>query len=173
MPRHQARPPGPVASTAALPPSMRERVPFLLFRAAQASLALANQMLSGIGLCARQAGILTMVTELGPMTQKDLGQALRVDRTTMVALLDDLEDKGYVQRRRHPDDRRAFLVQPTQTGQAIKAEAVRILDQQQDVFLAGLTRAQREQLGVLLKQLHDSLTGSGQEANARQPPSRG
>jgi DNA-binding MarR family transcriptional regulator len=140
---------------------MRDRVPFLLFRAAQASLALANQMLGGIGLCARQAGILTMVTELGPMTQKDLGQALRVDRTTMVALLDDLESKGYVRRQRHPSDRRAFLIQPTQAGGAIKTEAVRILDEQQDLFLAGLTRAEREQLGALLQQLHDSLPGMG------------
>src|SRR5437762_14384235 len=81
------------AETPVLPPSMRDRVPFLLFRASQVSLALANQMLAEIGLCARQAGILTMVTELGPMTQKDLGQALRVDRTTMVALLDDLRSE--------------------------------------------------------------------------------
>src|ERR1700752_3265953 len=85
---------------AALPPSMRDRGPFLLFRASQASLSLANQMLAGIGLCARQAGILTMVTELEPMTQKALADALRIDWTTMVALLDDLEDKGYVARQR-------------------------------------------------------------------------
>jgi len=162
MPRHPARRSGPpAAQTAGLPPSMRDRVPFLLFRAAQASLALANQMLRGIGLCARQAGILTMVTELGPMTQKDLGQALHVDRTTMVALLDDLENKGYVQRQRHPGDRRAFLIQPTQAGRAVKTEAVRILDQQQDLFLGGLTRAEREQLAALLNQLHDSLPGPG------------
>jgi DNA-binding MarR family transcriptional regulator len=95
------------------------------------------------------------------MTQKDLGQALHVDRTTMVALLDDLENKGYVQRQRHPGDRRAFLIQPTQAGRAVKTEAVRILDQQQSLFLAGLTRAEREQLAALLKQLHASLPGPG------------
>lgn len=155
MPRHPANRPGPpTTQPPGLPPSMADRVPFLLFRAAQTSLALANQMLAGIGLCARQAGILTMVTELGPMTQTGLGQALRVDRTTMVALLDDLETKGYVQRQRHPGDRRAFLIQPTHAGRAVKAQAVRILDQQQDLFLAGLTRAERKQLATLLKQLH-------------------
>jgi len=99
-----------------LPPSMRDRVPFLLFRASQASLSLANQMLAEIALCARQVGILTMVTELEPMTQKALADALRIDRTTMVALLDDLEAKGYVARQRHPRDRRAFLVHPTGPG---------------------------------------------------------
>jgi DNA-binding MarR family transcriptional regulator len=135
---------------------MRDRVPFLLFRASQVSLALANQMLASIGLCARQAGILTLVTEIGPMTQRDLGQALRVDRTTMVALLDDLEDQGHVQRQRHPRDRRAFLIHPTDSGRAAKAAAVRILDQQQERFLEGLTPAEREQLAQLLKRLHES-----------------
>jgi len=133
---------------------MRDRVPFLLFRASQASLALANQMLAEIALCARQVGILTMVTELEPMTQKALADALRIDRTTMVALLDDLEAKGYVARQRHPRDRRAFLVHPTGPGRAAKIDAVRILDEQQQRFLAPLTPAERRQLAVLLKRLH-------------------
>lgn len=146
------------AAPTALPPSMRDRVPFLLFRASQASLSLANQMLAGIGLCARQAGILTMVTELQPMTQKALADALGIDRTTMVSLLDDLEDKGYVTRQRHPRDRRAFLVHPTDSGRAAKASAVRILDEQQRRFLAPLTPAERRQLAGLLTRLHGQPT---------------
>jgi DNA-binding MarR family transcriptional regulator len=132
---------------------MRDRVPFLLYRAAEESHALANQMLAGMALSARQAGILTMVTELEPMTQKALGDALRIDRTTMVALLDDLEDQGYVVRQRHPRDRRAFLVHPTDSGRAAKVAAVRILDDQQHRFLAPLTPAERRQLAALLTRL--------------------
>ena len=144
----------PVAGEpAALPPSMRNRVPFLLFRASQVSLSLANQMLANIGLCARQAGILTMVTELEPMTQKALADALGIDRTTMVALLDDLEEKGHVARQRHPHDRRAFLVHPTDSGRAAKVTAVQILDEQQRQFLAPLTPAERRQLAALLTRL--------------------
>ncbi len=111
-------------------------------------------MLAEVDLSARQAGILTMVTESGPMTQKALGDALRIDRTTMVALIDDLEDKGYVTRQRHPRDRRAFLVHPTAAGRAAKTAAIRILDEQQRRFLAPLTPAERQQLGALLKRLH-------------------
>ena len=142
------------AAPAALPPSMRDRIPFLLYRAAEESHALANQMLAGMALTARQTGILTMVTELEPMTQKALGDALRIDRTTMVALLDDLEDKGYVTRQRHPRDRRAFLVHPTGPGRTAKAAAVQILDEQQRRFLAPLTPAERGQLAALLMRLH-------------------
>jgi DNA-binding MarR family transcriptional regulator len=72
----------------------------------------------------------------------------------MVALLDDLEDQGYVVRQRHPRDRRAFLVHPTDSGRAAKAAAVRILDDQQRRFLAPLNAAERRQLAVLLKRLH-------------------
>ena len=132
---------------------MRDRVPFLLYRASQISQSLANEMLAEMALSARQVGILTMVTEMEPMTQKTLADALRIDRTTMVALLDDLEDKGYVVRQRHPGDRRAFLVQPTDSGRAAKVAAVRILDEQQRRFLAPLTAAERTQLATLLKRL--------------------
>ncbi len=146
----------PVASkmsAASLPPSMRDRVTFLLFRAAQASHALANQMLAEVGLGARQVGILTIVTELEPMTQKALGAILRIDRTTMVSLVDDLEDKGLVLRKRHPGDRRAFLVVPTTSGRKAKTTAVRVLDEQQRRFLAPLSDGERQSLGEMLKRL--------------------
>jgi DNA-binding MarR family transcriptional regulator len=136
-----------------LPPSMRDRVPFLLFRASAMSVALASEMLAPLALNPRQAGILTLVTELQPMTQKELGDALGIDRTTMVALIDDLEEKGHVIRQRHPRDRRAFLVQPTDSGRRAQAAAVRILDEQQRRFLAPLTPAQQRQLADLIKRL--------------------
>jgi DNA-binding MarR family transcriptional regulator len=143
---------------------MRDRVPFLLYRAAELSHSLANDMLARIQLTARQVGILTLVVEWEPMTQKALGDMLRIDRTTMVSLIDDLERKGYVVRQRHPMDRRAYLVQPTETGRAAKRAAIAILDEQQDRFLAPLTQAQRLQLGALLNQLQqapepDTITG--------------
>ena len=72
----------------------------------------------------------------------------------MVALLDDLEDKGCVARQRHPRDRRAFLVHPTGTGRAAKVAAVRILDEQQRRFLAPLTRPKHQQLAALFTRLN-------------------
>ena len=137
----------------ALPPSMRDRIPFLLYRAAELSHSLANDMLARTELTARQVGILTLVIEREPMTQKALGELLRIDRTTMVALIDDLEGKGFVVRQRHPRDRRAFLVWPTESGLAAKVEAIGILDEQQRHFLAPLTAAEQQHLGALLKRL--------------------
>jgi DNA-binding MarR family transcriptional regulator len=118
-------------------------------------------MLARIKLTARQVGILTLVVEWEPMTQKALGDTLRIDRTTMVSLIDDLERKGYVLRQRHPRDRRAYLVQPTEPGRAAKVAAIAILDEQQNRFLAALTAAERLQLGALLTRLQQPHEAAG------------
>jgi DNA-binding MarR family transcriptional regulator len=133
---------------------MQTRVPFLLYRTAQASHALANQMLAEIGLTARQVGILTLITEREPMTQTGLGGELEVDRTTMVELLDKLEERGLVERRRHPADRRAFVIHPTGAGLAAKEDAIRILDRQQAAFLEPLSQRDRGVLADLLNRLY-------------------
>jgi|SRR5215472_1356890 len=144
---------GPVPGGQALPPSMRDRTTFLLYRAGELSHSMANEMLAPIRLTARQVGILTLVIELEPMNQKALGDQLRIDRTTMVTLIDDLEEKGYVSRRRHPGDRRAFLIEPTAAGRSAKVQAIKILDEQKRRFLAPLTPDQQEQLLAFLKLL--------------------
>jgi MarR family len=82
----------------------------------------------------RQVGILTLIVEFEPMTQRALSEAPRVDCSAMVVLVDDLEHRGYVTRQRHPRDRRAFLIQPSETGQAAKVAAISILDEQTRVI---------------------------------------
>ena len=138
------------AGPAVLPPSMRDRVPFLLYRAAEESHALANQMLADMALTARQAGILTMVTELEPMTQKALGEALRIDRTTMVALVDVLEDKGLVQRHAHAEDRRRNVVELTEKGRDRLHEAGKAAQEAERRFLAPLSRKDAQRLKAAL-----------------------
>jgi MarR family transcriptional regulator, lower aerobic nicotinate degradation pathway regulator len=89
------------------------------------------------------------------MSQVALGEALRIDRTAMVSLLDELEQRGYLVRQRHPRDGRAFLICPTQAGRDLQIAAVRILDEQQRRFLSPLSRDERRTLGALLKRPYD------------------
>jgi DNA-binding MarR family transcriptional regulator len=98
--------------------------------------------------------VLDLIIESGPMTQKALGTALRIDRTTMVALVDDLEARGLAERRRHPRDRRAFLVTATPLGREAKAAAIRVLDCQQQRFPAPLSQQDRLLLADLLRRLY-------------------
>jgi DNA-binding MarR family transcriptional regulator len=145
----------------ALPPSMRDRLPFLLYRAAEASHRLANRMLAEVGLSARQVGILTLVTERAPMTQKALGRELQIDRTTMVQLIDDLEARGLVARIRDARDRRAFLIQATAAGRSAKDEAIGVLDRQQAAFLEPLDDAERRALAGFLNRLFSNQAAKG------------
>lgn len=147
----------PSADKESLPPSMRDRLPYLLYRAAAASTTMVDAALRAIQLTARQVGILTLVVESHPMTQRQLGSTIGVDRTTMVALLDDLEAKGLIERRRHSSDRRAFLIHPTAPGIEAQAAAIKVLDERAQVFLQPLSESQRSQLADLLRRLEPRL----------------
>jgi DNA-binding MarR family transcriptional regulator len=68
------------------------------------------------GVTGRECAVLTAIDGPAPLSQADVALRLGVDRTTMVLLIDDLERKGLVQRRRDPDDRRKNVVQLTERG---------------------------------------------------------
>lgn len=133
---------------------MAERISFLLYRNAITASALADEMLRELGLTARAVGILTMVVEREPMTQRALGASIGVDRSTMVVLLDDLEGKGLVRRARHPEDRRAFLIEPTEAGVAAQKRALQLLDRCEGRYLGVLSRREQDQLRELLARLY-------------------
>src|SRR5262249_14109419 len=113
--------------------------------------------LKQLGLTARQVGILTLVVERRPTSQRQLGETLGIDRTTMVGLLDDLEKKRLVERRRDAHDRRAFLIHPTKEGIEAQAGAVAVLDEMAATFLRPLSEPQRRLLAELLRLLEPRL----------------
>jgi DNA-binding MarR family transcriptional regulator len=133
---------------------MGERISFLLYRNAISASALADEMLRPVGLTARAVGILTLVVEREPMTQRALGTSIGVDRSTMVLLLDDLESKGLIARVRHPGDRRAFLIEPTAAGRSAQKRALELLDECEERYLAVLNQREQDQLRKLLARLY-------------------
>jgi len=133
---------------------MGERISFLLYRNAITASALADEMLGELGLTARAVGILTMVLEREPMTQRALGASIGVDKSTMVGLLDELEGKGLVRRSRHPQDRRAFMIEPTDAGIAAQKRALQLLDRCEKRYLKVLSRSEQDQLRKMLARLY-------------------
>ena len=96
--------------------------------------------------------ILLALAEGGHETQGAIADALGYDRGQLVGLLDELEERGLVERRRDTNDRRRHLVQMTADGKR-KLRRLRALARElEDDFLAPLGDAEREQLhGLLLK----------------------
>ena len=127
----------------------------MLSTGAQAAESLATERLEPLGLSRRAWEVLSALAESGPRTQIKLATALSIDRTAMVYLLDELEEKKLVERVRNPDDRRSFLVHLTPKGEKRQRKAANELAAQTEVLLEPLEAAERRRLVDLLTRLAD------------------
>jgi DNA-binding MarR family transcriptional regulator len=154
-----------MASTAQ--PGIAE-APLALNRVAKELVASSGFLLARLGLrfkgkaiaCAEAAGfelydysVLAILAEGSRETQGTIADALTLDPSRMVALLDRLEQRELIVRQRDPLDRRRHVVSITSTG---KRELARIREQikrQEDEFLSPLDAADRKTLHELLLRL--------------------
>jgi DNA-binding MarR family transcriptional regulator len=105
------------------------------------------------GFHPREFGLLTVVAKRPGTTQQELAALARVDPSSMVALLDDLEARGVAERRVDPSDRRRRSVHLTPKGeeqmQVLQREARKAAKE----FLEPLSPEEREELNALLRKL--------------------
>ncbi|HEY1563597.1 MAG TPA: MarR family transcriptional regulator [Gaiellaceae bacterium] len=102
------------------------------------------------GLSPYHHAILTLLAEGMPETQAAIADALGYDRGTLVGLLDELEERKLVERRRDPDDRRRHIVRLTPEGKRTLGRLRALATRLEDEFLAPLDAEQRETLHALL-----------------------
>ncbi len=114
------------------------RLGYLLKHAQQQLVRAAMPAMAPFGIDGRELAVLTVLSAGAPLSQQEAADQLRVDRTTMVSLVDGLEAKGLVERRRSAPDRRKNIVQLTQAGLHCLREAGRARDDVDREFLAPL-----------------------------------
>ncbi len=68
------------------------------------------------GLNGSQFGALEALHHMGPLPQKTIGKKLLISKSNVVAIIDALEERGLVERRRDPEDRRIINVSITKDG---------------------------------------------------------
>ena len=97
--------------------------------------------------------ILAVLDEGSRGTQGAIADALGYDKGQLVGLLDELEDRGLIERQRDPADRRRMLVRMTAAGRRALERVRRLAQRLEDEFLAPLDEKERRQLHTLLLRL--------------------
>lgn len=98
--------------------------------------AATTRALEPLGVDPRALGVMRVLASREPTSQQHVAQLLNVDRTTMVALLDTLEDMGVISRRPQAGDRRRNLIEMTAAGREVFAKAERAAKATEREFLA-------------------------------------
>jgi DNA-binding MarR family transcriptional regulator len=109
--------------------------------------------LAPFGINPGHFGLLRIIEVSGPNSQQALGEALGIPPSRMVALADDLEGKGLLERRRHVKDRRINELHLTAEGRALLGKASVAGVTWQEELLANLDVAERKQLLELLQRV--------------------
>jgi len=128
----------------------------LFFRLWRATHTRTAEALGSIGLTPALFALLNVAAARDGATQQELGTMLGIDRSTMVALIDNLESAGLAKRRPSPTDRRAKQISTTAKGRRVLERARAVIAEVEDEVLAGLTAAQRSELTKLLRRALES-----------------
>jgi DNA-binding MarR family transcriptional regulator len=148
-------PPAPRARPQ-LPGELVASTTFLLKRLGYNAKEKAMQAYEPTGLHPYHNAILIALDQGGHETQGSIADTLGYDRGQLVGLLDELEERGLVERRRDPDDRRRHLVQLTPDGKRTLRQLRALARKIEDDFLAPLSDDERAQLHTLLLRLAET-----------------
>jgi DNA-binding MarR family transcriptional regulator len=143
----------PPARLAKLPEELVGSSTFLLKRLGFAARERAIEAYGRIGLHPYHHAVLALLDEGSRETQGAIADALGYDRGQLVGLLDELEQRGLIERRRDPADRRRHTVHLTPSGKGTLAKLRSLASGLEDDFLAPLDDTQREQLHAILLRL--------------------
>ena len=137
------RPPG-------FPEELLASTVFLLAKLGFAIKARAIEELEGAGFTLYQYSVLAMLSEKSREAQATIADGLQLDRSQLVGILDALEERGLVERRRDPTDRRRHTVSLTAEGKRQLVRLRSIVKRIEDGFLEPLDKGSRAAL-------HDAL----------------
>jgi MarR family transcriptional regulator, lower aerobic nicotinate degradation pathway regulator len=142
----------------AMPSRVAQMPTWLISRAYAHSHRLLVEGFASAGVRGYHYRLLAALEEFGPASQAALGRRTSIDRSDVVAVLNDLAARGLIERAPDPDDRRRNVITITPAG----TEQLRTLDEVlagvQEKLLAPLSPADRTRLISLLTRLleHDA-----------------
>ena len=145
------------------PAPLAGRLGFLLKHAQLLLAELSGAALAPYGINGRHLAVLSVLAGGELLSQQEAARRLAIDRTTMVALIDELERKQIVARHPHPGDRRKNVVDLTAEGRVLYDKAGRASEDAERRFLAPLDDAAAQRLR---EALHRVITAAPPEPPA-------
>jgi DNA-binding MarR family transcriptional regulator len=145
--------PSKTARPAYFPTLAAERPDIAMCRASAYLARAADAHATRHGLGVGQHLVLKMLDAVGPCSQQALSEELRIDRSVMVGICDDLEQAGHIRRERNPRDRRSYAVTMTDSGRRRLAQAQASIPAFLEKTFAPLTTSERAQLTALVSKL--------------------
>jgi len=145
-------PPDQPAAPLRLPQELVASTAFLLGRLGYACKGRAVEEFEVLGFSPYHYSVLALLSEGERETQATIADALGVDRSQLVGLLDSLEERGLIERRRDPHDRRRHVVSLTAAGKKQLAKFRSLIKRLDEDIVAPLDPESREILhGLLLR----------------------
>jgi DNA-binding MarR family transcriptional regulator len=126
---------------------------WLLNQVALPAQRIVAEALGSIGARRPHYSVLSALEEFGPASQAALGRRCGIDRSDMVALVNELSADGRVERTPDPHDRRRNVIAITDAGREFLSQLDRLLKVAQDDLLAPLSAPERAELARLLDTL--------------------
>jgi DNA-binding MarR family transcriptional regulator len=134
-------------------PGREGGVAFLLAQLGAHAAAAFAERIRPLELTPPQAGVLRRLGQFPGQSQRGLADALGMHPPRLVALIDELEDRGLVARDRDPDDRRNYAISLTDEGRRALAELAGVAREHELAITAALDDDDRAQLLALLRRL--------------------
>lgn len=104
------------------------------------------------GFAPRAFSAMSLIVQFPNITQSELARKLGIERSGLVAIIDELESRDYAKRQPVSGDRRVQALAPTRAGKAAYAHARDVVRAHEAELLSDLSPSERETLiGLLLK----------------------
>jgi MarR family transcriptional regulator, lower aerobic nicotinate degradation pathway regulator len=142
-----------IASPLRLPDELLRKSGFVMVRLAMGFKARALQVLEAAGYSQHHYSVLALLGEQPRKVQATIAEALEVDPSQLVGILDALEDHGVIERQRDPTDRRRHVVSLTAKGRTELVRLRKRIDELEDELLAPLDAESRMTFHELLLRL--------------------
>ena len=112
-----------------------------------------RELLEPLGLEPKVFALLASVASSEGVTQQAIAERMRVAPSRMVAFVDSLEERGLLERRQNPDDRRARALYLTPAGRELLERAFAVANEREQRLTSDLTDEEREQLLELISRV--------------------